>query len=46
VAEGPRHDLLQEDWLSRTFNAPLTLYRPQGADGPVFLALADRSADA
>jgi len=41
VAEGPRETLLQEDWLSRTFNAPLTLYRPQGANGPIFLALAD-----
>jgi len=41
VAEGPRQELLQEDWLSRTFGAPLRLYRPQGADGPVFLALAD-----
>jgi len=39
VAEGPRQALLQEDWLSRTFGAPLRVYRPQGADGPVFLTL-------
>jgi len=41
VAEGSRRQLLQDDWLSRTFNAPLKLYRPQGEGGPVFLALAD-----
>jgi len=41
VAEGARETLLQEDWLSRTFGAALRVYRPQGADGPVFLALAD-----
>jgi len=46
IAEGPRRELLQADWLSRTFAAPLTLYRPQGEDGPVFLALKDGSGDA
>jgi len=46
LAEGSRHTLLQEDWLSRTFDAPLRLYRPQGADGPVLVALDNGSGDA
>jgi len=46
IAEGARQTLLQEDWLSRTFGVPLMLHRPQGADGPVFVALAGEQHNA
>lgn len=45
LADGPRTHLFNADWLSRTFDAPMQLLRPQGDDGPTYAHVAVDDAD-